>query len=93
MSRVLQTTVLSTFITNLPMLVSAGYLWFLRIQQPGRINIQTAHANYYRDAPEVAFNIFVFLLLISFVLSVTMSFAARYFTSRSVARRLSEKMA
>jgi hypothetical protein len=80
--RVLQMDLLSIVITSLPMLASAGYLWFLQTQQPGQISIQTAHANYYRDAPEVAFDVFVFMILIGLGLSVILSFTARYFASK-----------
>jgi hypothetical protein len=73
---------LSMVITSLPMLASAGYLWFLRAQQPGRMTIQTAHTNYYRDAPKVAFDVFVFMILIGLGLSVILSFTARYFASK-----------
>jgi hypothetical protein len=91
--RVLQTTMLSTVITNLPLLASAGYLWFLRAEQPGQISIRTGHTNFYRDAPEVAFSVFIFMLLIGLVLSVILSFVAHYFTSRRFAPTLSEKIA
>jgi hypothetical protein len=82
MVRVLQMDLLSMVITSLPMLASAGYLWFLRAQQPGRMTIQTAHTNYYRDAPKVAFDVFVFMILIGLGLSVILSFTARYFASK-----------
>jgi hypothetical protein len=93
MVRVLQATMLSTVITNLPMLASAGYLWFLRTQQPGRISIQTAHTNYYRDAPEVAFDVFVFLILTGLGLTVILSCVARYFASRRIVSKLSDQTA
>jgi hypothetical protein len=89
--RVLQMDLLSIVITSLPMLASAGYLWFLQTQQPGQISIQTAHANYYRDAPEVAFDVFVFMILIGLGLSVILSFTARYFASRRIVSTLSQK--
>lgn len=93
MVHVLQSNMLSTVITNLPMLASAGYLWFLRTQQPGQISIQTAHTNYYRDAPEVAFDVFVFMTLIGLGLSVILSFVTRYFASRRFVSKLSGKTA
>jgi len=93
MVRVLQATMLSTVITNLPMLASAGYLWFLRTQQPGRIIIQTAHTNYYRDAPEVAFDVFVFLMLIGLGLTVILSCVVRYSASRRSVSKLSDQTA
>lgn len=93
MVRVLQTTLFSSVITSLPMLASAGYLWFLRTEQPGRVSIQTAHTNYYRDAPEVAFDVFVFMTLIGLVLSVILSFVARYFASTRFVSKLSDKTA
>lgn len=88
---VLQATVLSTVITNLSILAGAGYLWLLRTQQPGHVGIRTVHTNFYRDAPEVALNVFLFMILIGFALSVTLSFVARYFTRRRFVSRLSEK--
>lgn len=93
MVRVLQTTMLSTVITNLPMLASAGYFWFLRTQQPGRMFIQTAHTNYYRDSPEVASHVFVFMILVGLGLSVILSFTARYFASRRIVSKLLDKTA
>jgi hypothetical protein len=93
MIRVLQMDLLSMVITSLPMLASAGYLWFLRTQQPEQISIQTAHINYYRDAPEVAFDVFVFMILIGLGLSVILSFTARYFASRRIVSTLSHKIA
>jgi hypothetical protein len=93
MVRVLQATLLSTVITNLPMLASAGYLWFLRTQQPGRVIIQTAHTNYYRDAPEVAFDVFVFLTLIGLGLTMILSCVARYSASRRFVSKLSDQTA
>ncbi len=93
MVRVLQTTTLSTIITNLPMFVSAGYLWFLRTQQPGQMSIHTARTDYYRDAPEVGFEVFVFLILVGLGLSVLLSFVARYFASRRIVSKLSNQTA
>jgi hypothetical protein len=93
MVRVLQTTLFSSIITSLPMLASAGYLWFLRTQQPGQIFIQTAHTNYYRDAPEVALDVFVFLILVGLGLSVVLSCVARYIASRRIVSKLSDQTA
>lgn len=93
MFHVLQTTMLSTVIANLPMLASAGYLWLLRTQQPGQISIQTAQVNYYRDAPEVAFDVFVLMTIIGLVLSVILSFVARYLASTRFVSELSDKTA
>ena len=93
MDRVFQADMLSMVVTSLPMLASAGYYWFLRTQQPGQMSIKTAQTNLYRDAPETAFDVFIFMILIGFGLSVILSFTARYFASRRIVPTVSHKTA
>ena len=93
MDRVFRMDMLSTVVTSLPMLASAGYYWFLRTQQPGQMTIKTAHINLYRDAPETALDVFIFMVLMGLGLSVILSFVARYFAGRRIVSKLSDQKA
>ena len=89
--RVLKATALAIGLTFLPMLVSAGYLWFLRLQQPGSIIIHTAYTNYYRDAPETALQVFLALVVISLGLGAFLSGIAGHIVRRSSSDNMSNQ--
>jgi hypothetical protein len=75
MARVTQTVWLSAVISNFPLLIMTGYYMLLRNQYPGVL---------FRDSADIAFSIFLFMIIINLVLGLVLGLILSIFSNLSV---------